>query len=287
MSVNPNLSALMRVIEENQSNMREGEYLEAMNALAALYREIPAPIAAPIAVAAAAAVPPHRTIPAGPSTTLFSTRILELMGGSVIEQRAWERVRNFHPDPFQNRILAEEWMRLPYETRFELLREATDYIVSKKEIMYRTPEPTVCPFITRHAFGIWSMNDDGNTNWECVCGYTGKVKNWKKHEQSERHQDWAKHRTVSRRKIEKMKEMMKDDEEPKNIVRYACYAPNPTGLYPGGLRFYTVWQDKNEWTHPEMFAECHRRPIPTEDGVGTWFVHPRNVRAIEYYQSFE
>ena len=42
MTVNPNLAALMRVIEDNQDNMPEGEYLEAMNALGALHREIPA-----------------------------------------------------------------------------------------------------------------------------------------------------------------------------------------------------------------------------------------------------
>ncbi|NBO70302.1 hypothetical protein EBV26_07445 [bacterium] len=42
MTVNPNLAALMRVIEDNQDNMPEGEYLEAMNALGALHRQIPA-----------------------------------------------------------------------------------------------------------------------------------------------------------------------------------------------------------------------------------------------------
>ena len=50
MAVNPNLAALMRVIEDNQDKMPEGEYLEAMNALGALHREIPAP---PVAMAAA------------------------------------------------------------------------------------------------------------------------------------------------------------------------------------------------------------------------------------------
>jgi len=38
MTVNPNLATLMRVIEENQDKMTEGEYLEAMNALCALHR---------------------------------------------------------------------------------------------------------------------------------------------------------------------------------------------------------------------------------------------------------
>jgi len=38
MTVNPNLATLMRVIEENQDKITEGEYLEAMNSLAALHR---------------------------------------------------------------------------------------------------------------------------------------------------------------------------------------------------------------------------------------------------------
>jgi len=137
------------------------------------------------------------------------------------------------------------------------------------------------------------MEDDGNTNWECVCGYSGKVKNWKKHEQSERHQDWAKHRTVSRRKIEKMKAMVRDDEAG-NFTRFAEYGPNPDRLYPGGIRFYSVWQDKNEWTNPEMFAEFHRSPAPVfqldeagnvkDTTMTRWFVHPRNIYSRQYVQ---
>jgi hypothetical protein len=38
MAVNPDLATLMRVIEENQDKMSEGEYLEAMNALCSLHR---------------------------------------------------------------------------------------------------------------------------------------------------------------------------------------------------------------------------------------------------------
>ena len=289
MAVNPNLATIMRVIEENQEKMTEGEYLEAMNALGALHRDVqfqpqPQQQHAPIhqnppAVAAAGALFAGQHIP-------------EVMGGSLTELRAWERVKQYHPDPFHNRIRAEEWMLLPYETRFQLLREATEYFINKKEPLHRTPEPSVCPFITRHAIGLWSDEDNGNKNWECVCGYLGKVKHWKKHEQSERHQAWATHRIVSRRKIQRMKAYINDDEVG-NFVRFASYAPNPAGLYPGGIRFYTVWQDKNEWTHPELFAEFHRSPIPVfhldECGnVGetttTWFVHRRNIWARHYVQ---
>ena len=38
MTVNPNLATLMRVIEDQQHKMSEGEHLEAMNALGALHR---------------------------------------------------------------------------------------------------------------------------------------------------------------------------------------------------------------------------------------------------------
>jgi hypothetical protein len=287
-AVNPKLATLMRVIEDNQGKMTEGEYLEAMNALGALHREIPA--------AAVAVPPPPPAAPpsynASAAAGLFAPQVPEVMGGNLTEMSAWQNVRTHHPDPFQNRISAEDWMLLSYEIRFRLLREAKEYFVSKKEISHRTPEPSVCPFITRHAVGLWSDEDDGNTNWECVCGYLGKVRNWKKHEQSERHQEWATHRTVSRRKIQKMKASINDDEVG-HFIRFASYAPNPAGLYPGGIRFYPVWQDKNEWTHPELFAEFHRSPVPVfhldECGnVGetttTWFVHRRNIWARQYVQ---
>lgn len=291
-AVNPKLATLMRVIEDNQGKMTEGEYLEAMNALGALHREIPA---AAVAVAVAVPPPPPAAPPsynASAAAGLFAPQVPEVMGGNLTEMSAWQNVRTHHPDPFQNRISAEEWMLLSYEIRFRLLREAKEYFVSKKEISHRTPEPSVCPFITRHSVGLWSDEDDGNTNWECVCGYLGKVKNWKKHEQSERHQEWAAHRTVSRRKIEKMKASINDDEAG-HFIRFASYAPNPAGLYPGGIRFYPVWQDKNEWTHPELFAEFHRSPVPVfhldekgnvSETTTTWFVHRRNIWARQYVQ---
>ena len=40
MAVNPDLATLMRVIDENQDKMTEGEYLEAMNALCSLHRVV-------------------------------------------------------------------------------------------------------------------------------------------------------------------------------------------------------------------------------------------------------
>ena len=63
MAVNPNLATLMRVIEDAQSKIPEGEYLAAMNALGALHRVVvvpapaPAPAPAPVAVVPVAVVP--------------------------------------------------------------------------------------------------------------------------------------------------------------------------------------------------------------------------------------
>ena len=50
MAVNPNLATLMRVIEDQQYKMPEGEYLQAMDALGALHRTVAAPVSAPVAV---------------------------------------------------------------------------------------------------------------------------------------------------------------------------------------------------------------------------------------------
>ena len=60
MAVNPKLATLMRVIDDNQEKMTEGEYLEAMNALAALHRDDTAQQqAAQAAQAPIRPLPPH------------------------------------------------------------------------------------------------------------------------------------------------------------------------------------------------------------------------------------
>jgi len=43
MTVNPNLATIMRVIDTNQHNILEGEYLDAMNALRDLHHVVPQP----------------------------------------------------------------------------------------------------------------------------------------------------------------------------------------------------------------------------------------------------
>ena len=265
MTVNPNLAALMCVIEENQGNMPEGEYLKAMNALGALHREIPAAAAAAAPVAAG---PPPSYAASAP---LFQFNVVGLPAGmDHIEHAAWIRVKHNHPEHFG--IIAEDWMEIPRDDRNRFLREATEMCVNQFERQCQNPDPEEAPFVARHAVGMWHTR---HHSWECVCGYKGLCKNWKKHEQSERHQDWAKHRTVGRRKIENMKRKILRDEAG-DLFRFNPLSPADRS----GIRCFVVRQEKNEWTHPELYAGIHRSADPN----GKWFVHHRQHWARVYIQ---
>lgn len=270
MTVNPRLATLMRVIEDHQDKMPEGEYLEAMNALAALHREIPADGAG-----AAAAVPSGPPPSYHASAHLFAADAVELE--ERVDHAAWYRVTSEHPEHFG--ITQDIWMELSQEQRDIMLREATECVVNQLERRWINPDPEMCPFIARHAVGSWRVGGGGGGGgiygdqiWECACGYTGKTKHWQKHEESERHQDWAKHRTVSQRMITKMKKAVERDEQ-----GVLCRYKPQSRTELGGIRYFPVSQERNEWTHPELYADpAHRSPIPTADGTGmTWFVHPR------------
>jgi hypothetical protein len=247
---NPNLAELMRVIEDNQDKIPEGEYLAAMNALGALHREIP------MAIVAVPPPPAHRA----PIDSVMPPGMEDRA-----EQAAWYRVTNEHPNHFG--ISPEEWIQYPEDDRRTFLDEATEMVVNRMESCARNPEPEECPFIARHAVGRWCVIGV----WECVCGYKGYCRNWQRHEQGERHREWAKHRTVSRRKIERMKREIRRDEEGE-LCRF-----NPLSQTDlGGIIFFSNRQERNEWTHPELYTESQRSPIPTANGIRTtWFVHPR------------
>jgi len=270
-AVNPKLETLMRVIEDNQDKMTEGEYLEAMNALAALHREVPVHVAAAGGGAAAAAV--HGPPPSySESAHLFAAAGVE----ERIDRAAWSRVTNEHPDHVG--ITYSIWTELPQQERDIMLREATECVVNQLEREWINPNPEVCPFIARHAVGSWRVGGGRGglyQIWECACGYTGKTKHWQKHEESERHQNWAKHRTVSQRVIAKMKKEVEKNERGE-LCRYKPQSKTEFG----GIKYFPISQERNEWTHPELYADpAHRKPIPTSDGLGTtWFVHPRVQR---------
>jgi hypothetical protein len=272
MTVNPNLAALMRVIEDNQDKMPEGEYLEAMNALGALHRQIPAPAPVPVAAAALPAgggPPPSYNA----SVPLFQQRQFLYGDDREVEYAAWFRVSSEHPEHFG--ISVEAWMEFSQEQRNRALREATEMVVNNLERRSQNSEPEECPFIARHAVGPWRMEGV----WECACGYKGYCRHWQKHEQGERHQDWAKHRTVSRRKIEMMKKAIRRDERG-DMWRFKPRSQTEFG----GIRFFVTRQERNEWTHPEMYAPIHRSPIPTANGPAKWFVHHRDLLARVYVE---
>ena len=237
MTVNPNLATLMRVIEENQDKMTEGEYLEAMNALCALHRVASsALVAAPVAVVPAA-VP---AVPAVPVNLFAGVRNL-FRGHDDYE--LWSRVTRVlrHIDP-------NTWLSMSQEEQNELNRESTRKIAKNQERVYRNPTPTCCPFVARHAVGDWRTNE---TEWTCVCGYSGKFKHWQKHEKSARHQEWAQHRIVPAKVVSTMQKQIQKDEQGTVIE---CMRP-----LSGGLRYYLIRQERNEWTHPELFPENTRR----------------------------
>jgi hypothetical protein len=275
MTVNPDLATLMRVIEDQQDKMPEGEYLAAMNALGALHRVAPAPAPAPVPPVAppAADRAPIGPIPSGrppsysASAPLFGggganpnsySNLIAMMG--QYGYNTWTRVTRMIPEHRQ--MTAVEWVALTQEEQTQLNRAATLKIVESYEITYRNPAPSVCPFIARHAVGPWTYGSE-HSMWTCVCGYHGKTKNWKRHEESERHQDWAQHRIVPKRTIELMKTHITKDEQGV-ILRF-------NQPLTSGIRYYMVTQERNEWTHPESYLGIHRE----KNGNGSWFVHQR------------
>jgi hypothetical protein len=272
MTVNPNLAALMRVIEENQDKMPEGEYLEAMNALGALHREIPQPQPQPQQAPPALAAPPVGPPPSyAASVPLFGgasanpnshSNLIALMG--LYGYNTWIRVTRMIPE--HRGMTAVQWVALTQEQQNSLNCQATLKIVESYELEHRNPDPKICPFIARHAVGPWTYGGERST-WTCACGYNGKSKNWKKHEESERHKDWAQHRIVPRRTIELMKSRITQDERGE-ILRF-------NQPLTGGIRYFLVSQERNEWTNPEFYSEIHR----TKNGNGGWFVHHRDDSA--------
>ena len=265
MSINPNLAALLRVIEDNQDKMPEGEYLQAMNALGALHREIPAVAAVHDLVHIPVRRPPSNEV----FMQLFSHPPQEFLDLDKNEQIAWNRVKLFLENHNLNH---EQWISMSEQERNSLNRQSVEAMVDKKEATRRNPIPLNCPFIARHSIGSWRYGPQYQDNeWTCVCGYSGKIKQWEKHENSERHQNWAKHRTVSRRIIEKMKRFITDDE----VGEFIPYKPYSEDR--AGIRCFIICQERNEWTHPELFLE------KTKDQIsGTWFVHNRNYTQRQY-----
>jgi hypothetical protein len=263
-TVNPNLAAIMRVIEDNQSKMPEGEYLVAMNALCALYRsEEENKIRGGAAAPARAPPPSYRE-----SVHLFAEQPQRSVG--EVDYQAWLRVTRELPDCAW--VTLEHWMTIQEQDRIQLLREATEKIAATFEIQHRNPDATVCSFISRHSVGPWRFGTD-DASWTCVCGYSGKSKHWKKHEESDRHRTWAIHRMVPPRTQAKMKGTIQDDRVG-HLVRF-----NPTCANRSGVRCFLAHQDQNEWTSPELFPYAVRK---ARDDDGTWDVYVKQHWPRQY-----
>jgi hypothetical protein len=248
MTVNPNLATLMRVIDENQDKMTEGEYLEAMNALAALHRVATSAVAAAPVAVVPAVVP--AIVPAVPVNLFASVRNL-FRGHDDYE--LWSRVTRV-----LRHISPESWLSMSQQEQNELNRESTYKIAENQQRIFRNPPPSSCPFVARHAVGDWRTNE--TETWTCVCGYSGKIKHWQKHEKSARHQEWAQHRIVPANVVSTMQKQIQKDEQGTVIE---CMRP-----LSGGLRYYLIRQERNEWTHPELFPENTRRRHNGQD----WFI---------------
>jgi hypothetical protein len=160
-------------------------------------------------------------------------------------------------------MLPEEWVAMSQEEQNELNRVSARKIAEKHERTYRNPVPSTCPFVARHAVGSWHETE----TWTCVCGYSGKMKHWKKHENSARHQNWAQHRIVPEKMVNIMRQQIAKDECG-SLIQFI----RPLS---GGFRYYPVRQERNEWTHPELYPETLR----LNEGQG-WFVHPRDACEI-------
>ena len=271
MAVNPNLATLMRVIEDNQDKMPEGEYLEAMNALGALHRiaAIPAAVRPLPSSIPYSGLPPSYTASfplfSGHNVVGVASAAASASGGTIAQidedqLRVWRHVSQYLGGRYRD-MTPQEWMEQTQEQRDQLNREATLKLTEFCEEKYRNPNPKVCAFIARHAVGPWTFGTN-ESQWTCVCGYRGKSKNWKAHEEGERHQDWANHRIVPKRIIDMMKSNTRDQDG--ILIRFK--AP-----LQGGIRYFPVQQERNEWTNPELYTEGLRMA----DGNGNWFVHER------------
>ena len=293
MTVAPELETLMRVIEDHQDKMPEGEYLAAMNALGSLHRQANVVLSEPTARVARRSNLYHiftrirsfivnlvPNIPTTPPSYAASVPLFSIpnsqsstaeVGMNQDDRVALNRVKLMIPE--YRAMRPGQWMALSQLERDTLNIQSVEGIVNRNEQTYRNPNPFSCPFMARHAVGPWRISG-AYTYWTCVCGYKGKTSNCKKHEESERHQDWAKHREVSRRIVKKMKKIIEKDETG-DFISFKPYSLNCSA----GIRYYRVCQEKNEWTHPELFAPLH---VFTKPISGTWFVHPRDYKDRQY-----
>jgi len=252
MTVNPNLATLMSLVEDLQDQMSEGKYLEAMNALRDLHRR-PAPPAA----AAAAAEAPFQ-VPAG-SIELTPAEWQLYMEAKARRdrqrqhrpevQKEYEGYNKLKEACDEANVTLHEWMAMEHSARIPIIRRALE-LKMKQENGHR-PEvsPEVCPFIARHAIGRWGSPYTPDATWNCVCGSKNILsKNWKTHEQGDKHQEWHNgNRIVSKAK----KAWMMAHTGPGTSTHRLLGSSISYESYGANFSLQTP----NEWTHPAELGE--------------------------------
>ena len=287
MSVNPNLATLMNLVDELQDQMPEGKYIEAMNALRDLHAGRVRPPPQPVRVRPAP-LPPALVVPDG---YVRLTRAEEVRMMEMRERRrhhennlspvvtAWrdkntcvqKATRDSHPT-----MTEAEWCALTAEERLPIVISALRWIFSDAiEDWMPLPDAEVCPFMSRHAIGRWFdparrliQNYNGHESydrarWDCVCGSKEILcKNWEAHKNSEKHRKWEREgRNVGRGRIQMMGDRVTSRVptrrgEPDTRVDGIIHEAEILGVKIKWTLPYDSdrKQDRNEWTHPELFA---------------------------------
>ena len=271
MSVNPNLATLMSLVEDLQDQMPEGKYLEAMNALRDLHRR-------PNSIAPAPAAEAPFQVPAG-SIELTPAEWLLYIDAKArrdIQHRNRPEVQKEYESGYSKikdacdeaNVTLAEWMAMEHPARRPIIRRALELQMKTHDSSRTEVSSEVCPFIARHAVGRWGSPYTPNATWNCVCGSKNILsKNWKTHEQGDKHQEWHNGgRIVTKPK----KIWMKANTGPETMfhsllgitIHYESY----------GAKF--ALQTPNEWTHPAELGEnnphyhsfkewkiCERKPL--------------------------
>lgn len=268
MSVNPNLATLMGLIDELQDQMPEGKYLEAMNALRDLHDgRVRAP------------PPPPFVVPVGhiQLTPADIQRYEEMKQRRILNDRqeppvvtGYKECKYLRDACNELNVTMLEWYAMEYEERLPIIQRTLEISFEVEKKRYKAgknPSPEVCPFISRHAIGRWydptkPHHETWRGKWDCVCGSKNILcKNWRQHEVSDKHQVWAKARAVTKAKARSMYNHRKDGGF--THIRHMC-----------GHRVKWTWQyephspqDRNEWTHPELFAGKPLDWLPPRDPI--------------------
>lgn len=251
MTVNPNLATLMSLVEDLQDQMSEGKYLEAMNALRDLHRPAARPSwtqldAGPFQVPAGSI----ELTPAEWQLYIDAKSRRDIQHQTRPEvQKEYEGFSKLREACDEANVTLHEWMAMEHSARRPIIRRALELQMKKENSYFPEVSPEVCPFIARHAIGRWESPQTPNATWNCVCGSKNILsKNWKTHEQGNKHQDWH---NDGRRVTKTKKAWMMANTGPQtnthkllgSTITYESYGAK------------CVLQTPNEWTHPADLGE--------------------------------